>query len=106
MAGGGAQLLESFIRFSLGEGQPGFGFSEVRGLFVRDAVAFFSRALLALSDELREFLDVRFCSGYVAAACGANGTGPIDSVQPVFASRRNRQSRSFFPAAEFERRSR
>src|SRR5258708_31638845 len=98
MAGGGAQLLESFIRFSLGEGQPGFGFPEVRGLFVRDAVAFFSRALLAFSDELREFLDVRFRSGYVSASRGAGGTGPIDRFQPVFASRRNRQSGSFFPA--------
>jgi len=39
MVGGGAQLLESFVRFSLGECQPGFGFAEVGGFFGGGSVA-------------------------------------------------------------------
>src|SRR5260370_326505 len=59
---GGAQLLKSFVRFSVGEGQPSFGFPELGGFFGRDAVALFSRALLAAGHELRELPELRFHS--------------------------------------------
>src|SRR5205807_5919525 len=55
MVGGSAQLLKSLVWFPLSEGQPGFSLAEVRGFFVSDAVALFSRSLLTVSYKLRQF---------------------------------------------------
>src|SRR5712692_1275462 len=102
MVGGSAQLLKGFVRFSLGEGQPGLRFAEVGGLFIRDAVALFSGTFLAASDERRECLDVSFRAGYVATACRADGARPIGGVQPFLADRGKRQIGRFFPTVQFE----
>ncbi len=78
--GGSAQLLKSLVWFPFGEGQPAFGLAEVRGFFIRDLVALFSRALLTVGYELRQFFDVGFRASHVAAAGRADGTRPINSV--------------------------
>ncbi len=49
-----------------------------------------------------KFLNVGFSAGYVTAAGGADGAGPIDSVQPAFTSRGNWQGGCFLPAVQFQ----
>src|SRR5438093_13526216 len=85
--GSGAQFLKSFVRVPLREGQPGFGFAEVRGFFVRDTVALFARALLTAGNELRQLFDVSFRTGDITAALRADSTLTITHIPPYIPSR-------------------
>src|SRR5947207_3630054 len=85
----GAQFLQCVIRFPLGKSQPCLSFAEVGGFFAGNAVTLFSRALLAFGNELRQFFDVSFRAGDISATGSADGSGPIDRVQPIFVSRWN-----------------
>src|SRR5207253_11147490 len=63
-------------------------------------------AVLTVSYKLRQFFDIRVRAGYIAAAGRADRARPINGVQPIFASRRNRQCSRFLPAVQFQRSSR